>query len=255
MKPFVFIVPLRARARCRNWTLTSALCVRAVSSMLAVEEEGVRVILVCNERPEGLANDERLRVIEEDFPVPEPSGKAPLEDKFRKIHRGLVEAKPLMPGYLMLADADDCISNRLCPWILSRSEPGNWRLSRGYLHDEGSSTVLVHPEFHLQCGTSHVAWCQAEDLPDDAGSGMGSCFWLRFGHHIIDEEMARLGRPFQDVPFPGAVYVVGHPDNYTAFRLSDWSGWRQKIFRWTRTRPLTASLRREFNLYRLKSLE
>jgi hypothetical protein len=251
MKPFVFVVPLIARARCRNWALTSALCVRSVSSMLAVQEEGLRVILVCNERPEGLPDDSRLRVIAEDFPLPEPSGKAPLVDKYRKIQRGLVEAKPLMPGYIMLADADDCISNRLCPWILSQPVPANWRVSKGYLYDEGAWTVVVHPEFHLQCGTSHVAWCQPDDLPDDMLSGKESSFWLRYGHHILDEEMARRNRPFHDIPFPGAVYVLGHPDNYTRFRLSDWSSWRQRFFRWSRTRLLTGTLRREFHLYRI----
>lgn len=252
MKAFVFVVPLQARAHCRNWRLTSALCVRAVSSMLAVPEKGLRVILVCNERPEGLPDDPRLKVIEEDFPLPDPAGKGPLKDKYRKIHRGLIEAKPLVPGYVMLADADDCISNRLCPWILSQPNVRNWRLSKGYLYDEGSRILMLHPEFHLQCGTSHVAWCQPDDLPDENTSGKESCFLLRLGHHIIDEEMARRGRPFFDIPFPAAIYVLGHPDNYTRFRLSDWSGWRQRFFRWSRTRLVTGKLRREFQLYRIE---
>ena len=249
MKPFVFVVPLRARARCRDWALTSALCVRAVSSMLAAREDGIRVILVCNERPEGVPDDPRLRVIAEDFPLPEPTGKSPLGDKYRKIQRGLVEAKPLMPGYVMPADADDCVSNRLCPWILSQPSTGNWRLSKGYLYDEGARTVVIHPEFHLQCGTSHAAWCKPEDLPDGMSAGKEASFWLRYGHHIIDDEMARLGRPFRDIPFPAAVYVLGHPDNYTGFRLADWSGWRQRFFRWSRTRPVTAAMRKEFHLH------
>ena len=77
---FVFVVPLKSRNCCSDWTVASQLCNRSIRSMLAGSAS--KVILVCNEPPEGLPSNDRLIV-------------KPIVSRMPRTHYEMMEDKSL----------------------------------------------------------------------------------------------------------------------------------------------------------------
>ena len=136
----VFIIPLRSRAVSKNWERVSALCARAVVSCCRQLDGESHTILVCRETPELPAGLKNLTVIAEPFLVPENKADQ-MKDKYRKIQRGLIEARATAPFFWMKVDSDDCVSNRLAGHVRKNAQAPGFLFRRGWIYEENCHTA------------------------------------------------------------------------------------------------------------------
>ncbi len=260
---FHFVVPLKSARVSQDWPLVVALLKRTLGSIFGQTAGELRVTLVCHEVPPGLELfGERLRVLSVDFPPPAPGSPSSvtMPDKWRKLRRALREMRedaldPAGAGrfpaadYLMFVDADDLLSNRLCAHIEATRDPHGYWLTTGYRHREGSRWLRW--DRHFDCGTNAVLAVAKLRLPEaETEAEHAACVALANGHQRIAAAMAAQGCPLAEVPFPAAIYVLGHGEN--DFRGAAQLGALRKSWAALRRvsdyRQLTRGRRAEFNL-------
>lgn len=247
----VFVVPLQSPESSKDWGRVSRLAVRALGSMCAQTSLEFRVILVCNRKPDGMFTHPNLTIIEEPFAVPASDRESRMIDKFTKLRRGFVEARPLAPCHHMLADADDCVSRRLAEWCAQFPDANGWYFKRGYVYDEGTRFAFGRDDFDLLCGTSVIARILPDEMPRSMEEPQKNFFFLTHGHPIVRDSMAQRGTPLEPLPFPGAVYVTGTGENDSGLTYSQWRSRRLLLQKMMNARLLTPGFRREFGLKRL----
>lgn len=246
-EPFAFLVPLMGRSTSRNWSVTSQLCRNTILSMLAGGPE-VRVILICNEVPERLPDDRRISAISLPPKRRETFGQR-MHDKDLKILHGLVHTRQLAPCWLMLADADDLISNRLVPFVLSNGDARDgWFVEHGWARASGMQHVFKIRHFHRVCGTSFILRVSPEDLPQDASGRPQDISLSGVGHNALVDHFRGLGFDLGPVPFRAVIYNVS-----TGVNSVGNSGWKggsifKRLRRLIATRRITPRLREEFCL-------
>ena len=253
----VFIVPLQSSKASKNWRHVSNLAVRTLNSLLAQSHPDFKVFLVCNEPPVGCPVHPSLTVLQRDFPVPDMSvWENRMADKWGKVRVGLVAARELAPCHIMVADADDCVSNRLSGLCAEYPGGHGWIFDQGWMHDEGRRIIFWKKRnFDAVCGTSSIVRAGPDELPRGETGDSESIHILRSGHTKIRANSIARGTPLTPLPFPGAVYCLGTGENHTAFSLQDWKSKKvllQKLFSY---RSLTRRIRREFGLYDLAKEE
>lgn len=244
----VFVVPLKSARSSRSWSCTTKLVTRTLASACNQDCPDFRVILVCTDALKLPFHDPRIEILPVELPEPDSSLDAHRQDKGQKVLRGLLKAVDSQATHVMVLDADDCVSRRLAGHIAANPAANGWYLRRGYFHQEGRKTVhLARWRFHQWCGSSHILRPELLDLPDRPIAD-----WY-LTHGPIVRTMEERDRPLLPLPFPGAVYNVGHGEN-----LNDWGPilWPSNSFlRLIRSvlwyRPLTECLRTEFGVYPL----
>ena len=243
---FVFVVPFKGRACCSNWSIATELCNRAICSML-VTPAAVKVVLVCSEPPDRLPVDPRLIVKSVTRPVPRTHDEM-LDDKYFKIKVGLMLAREFAPAWLMRADADDLISQRLVPFVEQQRPYEAWYSETGWIHHYGSRWVIKQRNFHQVCGTSCVTYVSASELPDSMEEPLENCYLLSQGHNIIVDYLRKSGAPTHAVPFPTTIYVTDSGENHSGAWLRELRAKRLILRHAVNSRPLTPSIRKEFGL-------
>lgn len=249
----VFVVPLQSPESAKDWNHLSRLVVRAMGSLCGQTSPEFRVILVCNQRPNGFVSHPNLTLIEEPFPIPGADRESRMVDKFRKLQRALIAAREFMPGYLMFCDADDCVSRRLADWCARHPGERGWYFKRGYVHDEGTLFAYGRNQFHLFCGTSAIVACTAAELPETMDVPHGENFFLSHGHPILADTLASAGRPLAPLPFPGTVYITGTGENDSGLTYSSLRSRSLQLQKLFHAHYLTPWFRREFNLRRISA--
>jgi hypothetical protein len=242
-----FVLALQSPAVSKDWDYVSRLCERTMRSICQQTSDQFRVFLSCNERPRMKFDHPSLRIIEDEFPAPEPTFEGRMTDKWIKLRRSLVAAGKHGDGYIMFVDADDCIHRNLAAYVAAHSGVSGWRITRGYLHDIGSRWIYPVNHFDMLCGTSAIIWLKATEFPPDMTSPQEDHFILCQGHAKIAEYLAKRGRPLQPLPFAGAVYNTGTGENSTGFSLRH-QGRRTRLARMFSLRPVTRRIRETFGL-------
>jgi hypothetical protein len=115
-------------------------------------------------------------------------------------------------GYLMLADADDLISNRLVDYVLTDRHASGYLVQEGYVFRVDTGHIAKHPfagweevSFDKTCGTCAIMNLSEEDCRTKE---------LVIGGHIHwGEKYAEKGRPLKPVPFRSVVYVRQSGEN------------------------------------------
>ena len=240
-----FVVPLRSPGSCHDWRRVSALCERTLRSLCAQTDDAFSVTLACAVKPEINFAHPKLEIVTGEFPVPRSRAEQ-MEDKYAKLRLGMREAQRGSPTHVMLADADDLVSNRLAALVRDFPHGNGWAFQRGYIHDEGRGSVFIKDDFDRFCGTSAIVRVQPGDLPSNETDGARL---LEHGHPVIAAHLAEIRRPLDPLPFIGSIYVAGSGENYSGFSLASWQGLRVRARKLLWTRPLTAAIRREFGLY------
>jgi hypothetical protein len=208
--------------------------------MLANPAPDVRVILVCNETPEGLPNDPRLIVSSIKTPAPTTPFEQ-MTDKAIKFRAGLLLAREFCPSWIMRADADDLVSSKVVSFAqgLKPSFGQLWFSELGWRHSLGSRFLFRQNDFHKICGTSHFAYMTPEELPD--------CYLLHESHSTIVEKQIEALADVNAIPFATTIYVVNSGENHSGpWRMG--VGARATLRELLRAWPVTDRLRREFNL-------
>src|SRR5690606_9193871 len=78
------------------------------------------------------------------------------EDKARKILAGLDYIKKYDQDYVMVTDADDCISNKIVAYVDEHTseDTSGWYFKKGYIYREGDKFISLNKEnFNTLCGT------------------------------------------------------------------------------------------------------
>ena len=251
-EPFVFGIPLIARAVAGDWPTVEHLLGLTLRSVLAQDDADFRVLLAAHDVPEAwraVRDDPRFTFLPADW-VPEPPTAAN-DDGGRK--KWLVKRRVGAEGggLLMFLDADDWVASDLVRHARDVVGPDDIGavISSGYAIDYRSGRTMAFPigggfdaEFHQLCGSSTVARVVpgAEDpLRSDPHAVLGS-------HHEWPQVAARHGVALARLDTVGG-YLIGTGTNHSE-RESPVAWWRREITDEVRRRgePLTASLAGRF---------
>jgi hypothetical protein len=249
----VFVIPLRNPETSQNWDQCNSLCQQTVRSALAQTDANVRVIVVCKKFETDI-KDERLIIMRRPFETPRNSWEAQHVDKYLKIAHGLVEARRFAPCYVMKLDADDLVHRRLASKVHASGHTPGYYIPRGYRWGEGSRFVRRVDDFHLQCGSSNILWCEKHQLPSRTDDDMSAYAIMRLGHNIAVSTFEKLGTPLQPIALRSVIYRVGHGENITSSLAPagtthvkpNWKFWAGQVLKLSELRPLTRSLRHNF---------
>jgi len=231
----VFVIPLQHPATTSDWPRVLSLLSRTTRSACAQREGPWRAVVVSNRGVPLPGVPPAVEVAEVDFeppdPVPRRENFADEEewrralrfDKGRRVLMGVLHARATGEAdYVMTVDADDFVSDRLAGHVAGHaagrtthpSGANGFYLPRGYVWDDGGGWLYLHPEFHLYCGTSHIVRTDLLDLPDRVETADPEYIrWVHGSHKVIAERLQEQGTPLAPLPFPGAIYRIGHADS------------------------------------------
>lgn len=261
-----FIIPLKSARVSNSWELVSKLFERTMRSVCHQTIPDFRVIVVCHERPNIEFVHPNVSYIEVDFPIPtwkdDKDHTSREQDKQKKIFLGLIDARQYDPTYVMLVDADDCVSKNLAAFVNTDSQSNGWFFVKGYEYKDGSNSILLRrKKFHLKCGTSFII--KYDLIVPSENTKIDDIDRKFLYHQRLVEIMAEKGKPLAPLPFAGAVYVTENGANYTnqkKLHLQALKSNKEKLFFYIRrygknlfTQPLTNSLREEFGIYDIHS--
>ena len=205
----IFLVPLKNRACSNDWDTVSRFCRSAIASMLANSQS--HVVLICRDEPDGIEKSNNLTIHAIDAPTP-TTPQEMMVDKYRKLAAGLELARSYAPCWLMRADADDLISNRIHPYIEGNPGPRAWYAETGWIHRSGP-WLEKRRNFHKFCGTSCLTYVTPDELSEES-------YLLSQGHNIIVDYL-KLRTNTRALPFPAAIYRLETGEN--------WSGGGYKV--------------------------
>ena len=251
-EPFIFGIPLIARAAAGDWALVEHLLGLTLRSVLAQDDRDWRVLLAAHEVPgpwQAVAGDPRFTLLRADWPVAPPT--AANDDGGCKKWLVKQRVRADGGGLLMFLDADDWVPRELVR--AARAAIGADRvgavLGAGHAVDYRSGRALSFPlpdgaggAFHQLCGSSTIARVvagAAEPLHLDPHAALGS-------HHQWPEAAERLGAALAWLDLPGA-YLVGTGENHSE-RDGPVAAWRRAITDAVRRdgTPLTPTLAARF---------
>jgi len=248
-----FVMALKSPAASANWSAVERLFEQTLTSVCNQDDPDFRVIVVCNQVPRLRSPAHHsVQFLVRDLPVPDLN--ATMLDKWTKIAHGLVVAANVRPDFVMLMDADDLVSRRLAGFANRNKASNGWILKKGYYWRYGSRWIQWTETFN--CGTNAIVSSRFINFPKEVNSeGIQDCLILKNGHTTIEKVMEEQGTPLEALPFPGAVWVCDHGDNWTTLTVPQGDRYRRK---WHRLRSLprlirrqrfvSSSLKREFGL-------
>lgn len=246
-----FVIPLRSAVTTDNWPLVSALCNRTLKSVCRQTNSSFKIILVYHELPENQHESPHIIKSFADWRVSTGTYAEREHDKWVKLHQGLCEVRRLGGGYVMFMDADDLVSNRLVQHVIDHQPKSGYTFRTGYHLFEGSKWLYRYNDFDLYCGSSSIVKCTTDDLPSTIQDPRDKYYRLYLGHTVIRTGMADRGKPLDELPFPGALYIkhLGNHSNSTQSRPSRRDIPKRFFLKMTRSRLFTTALKEEFGYY------
>lgn len=216
----VFLVPLIGRAYATDWEAVCRRLRATLESLLGQSDPAWRAFICCQDRPERMPEDDRICHL----PFVEPEGLTLVSgkpfDKGAKIAAMVdhLEETCRGDGYLFLLDADDLLHPGLVAHVLGDNNGRGYFVEQGYMMDLESGRLgflgrrslrypRAHP-FYRHCGSSSA---MRFDLRNGA-EGLDPVR-ARGKHKEIPENMRKHGLPMDAIPFPAAVYLLGHGGN------------------------------------------
>lgn len=253
-----FVVPLKSKKVSQSWEQVCKLFERCIRSICNQTINDFHVITVCNEKPNINFTHPNLTYLQVEFPpVPEidrPELKgtkkekitAGLTDKGRKVLAGLVQAQQFNPTHTLLVDADDCVSHRLAAFVKKSPDCPGWVFDQGYKYLEGDRYLyLKRNKFYTISGTCNILRYDLNNLPASPDYDRGYGYYKFYlDHQKVYPNLLAQGIQLQQLPFIGAVYILGTGENMS-------SNEDTLLFNWINRKRLTDELRAEFSLYNL----
>ena len=261
-----FIIPVRHQENAKNWQLLKKNLTQTIHSISQQDGDAWKAVIVANYGADLPALPTRFEIKWVDF-HPNPmhdQGQGDREsfheafriDKGRRVLAGMLHASEM--GHVMVVDDDDFVSRKILPFVSRHSERNGWYIRDGYVWGEDDHFVYKRNDFSTICGTSHIIRADLYQLPDTIDSATDQYIRSMLGSHLfIHQHLDASGTPLEALPFPGAVYRVGHAGAH-----SQSSGVLREYFykksllkrpdkfcqHVLRLRPLTAALRSEFSV-------
>lgn len=234
---FLFAISLAAQCATADWGRAEELLSHTLQSVLQQSDPRFDVVVCGHEKPDiPELEDPRVTFLVSDAAPPtDPSRYR--RDKMRKRRIIGGRLRELGGGYFFPLDADDLVSRELVAYVLRDDNRRGYLIDRGYALDFLNGRAAPIPgawstSFDRVCGSSAAIYFDEEDLPRSGKQADSAVrYFDLFDSHaywpIVAEE---LGRPFDRVPFPAAVYVVNHSQNLS-FKLQRTAERQQNIIR------------------------
>lgn len=259
----IFIIPIKSSKVSTSWFEVCRLFERCLRSVCNQISSDFHVIVVCNEKPQITFHHPQVKYLEVDFPAPAPNYFAKMNDRSKKVVAGLLAAKEIQPDYVMLVDADDCISRHIASFVHQHPKNNGWFIDKGYEYIDGSPMISIRrKDFYKMCGTSNIINYNLFTLPEKLMAYENITGYDEFitGHSLSRSILAERGTPIQPLPFPGAIYIRDRVGESATLQDSWFSRFKRypkeplhvlkRIFlKPINERKLTQSVREEFSLY------
>ena len=210
-----FIVPVKSKMVSASWERFSKLFERALKSIVNQSSDAFRVLVVCHEKPDVTFEHPAVTYLSVDFPHPDLNPDTPdlhrgqkEEDKSKKILAGLAKVKEDPTPYVMVTDADDCISRKIVSTVAKHREENihGWYFKKGYIYQEGSKLIYLNvANFSMICGSGIIV---KPELLEDV--------FVRRPHlHYAHETKVLSGdKHLKPFPIPGSVYSMTNGENH-----------------------------------------
>ncbi len=265
-----FVVPIKPKSVSKDWNYDNLLLERTARSICAQTDQHFRLVIVYNDRPE--IKYQHPNIIFARYPYPSVrvdeiedldyvlkyysrEYAAKMMDKGKKIHYGCKKAMEAGCGYMMGIDSDDLISNKLAAFVnkhAANSKAG-WRIKKGFIYEENSSILVKKYDIQNINGGTHIIRKDLIAIPDFTSN----LFWNYNLFEAHGYTYARI-RDFhnellEDYSFFGLIYIV-HKNNYSnILQLTKAITLKNLIKKIVRGKLLSASIRKEYNLYKLEA--
>lgn len=227
-EPFYFGIPLRPRARSRDWDRVVTHLRATLSSCLNQSDPDFRILIACNERPD-VQSDQRIEFVHVDADAPGYPQESML-DKGRKLSAIGCRIRELGGGAIMLSDADDLVHRDVVRHARSRPQAAALIADRGYDLADPQRGLIPAPWFDRSCGTCAVLRQQPAELPSTLDEPEPEArFLIRAGHHQWRPRLRVAGARIEGFPFPVAVHVLSTGENQSILRQD--IGWKRWLMR------------------------
>jgi len=212
--PFIFGIPFRSKAASKDWTKNNALLASTLRSVFNQTEQDFDVVIACHETPDiPEIHDQRVTILNTDTPT---NLSEQMRDKGHKRKLLSVEWRRRGGGYFMLLDADDLVSRRLVQHVRENPSESGYLIKRGYRYNVAAASCKPVANLNQICGSCTIFRMDPEDLPESMDDNTPRLIGRYKNHQTFEDDARSMGREFRIVPFPGAVYVIGHGENYTS---------------------------------------
>jgi hypothetical protein len=219
-----FIIPVRHQENARDWHLLKCDLAQTVASIAAQQSEAWNAIVVANQGADLPTLPSRFSVKWVDFP-PNPlheQGTAAVElfrdairlDKGRRILAGMLHGGQM--SHVMIVDDDDLVHRNLAGFVQENPGKPGWYFSHGYIWKDRGKLLYLYSNFSQLCGTSHIIRSDLYQIPATMADASDAYVRRMLGSHImIDGILRDRGTALEPLPFPGAIYRVGHSGSWS----------------------------------------
>jgi len=219
-----FIIPVRHQENSKDWNALKANLTQTIASISAQTNPNWRAIIVANIGADLPDLPDKFEVLRVDFPpnlFHEQQG-ADKEvfshcfriDKGRRVLKGMLSA--LNTKFFMIVDDDDFVSNRLVDFVSRNQNAYGWKVSQGYIWGDRGSLLLYSKNFSNLCGTSLIVRADIYQLPASFELADEEYIKTMLGSHVkIGKILEDRKTPLADLPFPGAIYRIGHSNAHS----------------------------------------
>jgi|GEM_PF-5607089 len=231
-----FIIPVIAEEISDNYNLVLTNLGKTLASVGNQTNADWRALVVSQSRPNIDYIENRIVFVPADFP---PAKKYPKDARLTEVKRAVcrrandldrarkvrVAAQALhryRTDFVMVLEADDLVSNRLCEFVAGNGEANGWSIEKGYVWDGKSEHMQRTDHLTSMSGSSWVAKVFYEMLPEKVPLEIdpttlslvqSGCPFLNSGHRNMKAVTAQAGKPLEVLPFRGLIYHKGHGAN------------------------------------------
>jgi hypothetical protein len=219
-----FLIPVRHPDNSPDWSRLKANLAQTVRSISAQTHRDWRGIVIANEGSDLPALPQNFSVEWVSFPANQlhdlNSGSreqildAFRMDKGRRVLKGMLAARD--SRFFMIVDDDDFVSARITQHAAKNPTANGWTVDLGYVWDDGGSILYRHPALNHVCGSSLIVRSDLYGLPETFESATPDYIKDMLGsHRRIATLLEQRGTPLASLPFPGAIYRVGHAGSHS----------------------------------------
>ena len=228
-----FIIPLISKEITDRWDLVYANLKKTLASVENQTNSNWRVLIVSQTKPDVEYIEDKIIYVPAGFKA---ARKFPSNiklstretvlcrrvndlDRLRKIRVAAAALHRYRTDFVMVLEADDFVSNRLCEFVAANKEGNGWSIEQGYIWNGKSNYMHQTNRLTAYCGSSSIVKVFYELLPKKMPIDVdpttlnlfcSGCPFLDHVHNEMRESMAQAGQPIETLPFRGAIYHKGH---------------------------------------------
>lgn len=264
-----FVIPIKPRKHSRNWEMDNDLLNRTLQSICGQTSKSFQVIIVYTDLPDIKLSGVHIHAIQYpygDISIEQitdwedrskwyaPEYAERMMDKSRKIMMGCGFAKELGCTYLMAVDSDDLVSNKLAGFVFENGKTrcAGWRITHGYLYEEGSKIILKNKKIWGMNGSTHIVRVDLVKVPDLETNYNLFDYSLFEGHaYAMQRLIDHYNETLLYLPFYGVVYTI-HTNNHSRVKeIVSAKTLTQLLKKIVRGKLVTNAIRQEFGLYNI----